>query len=81
MATNNNRWIFTDSQLSDTPSRRCGISAEDEANYRFNAATLIRDIGNKLSVYVLTCYFALFTLLSNLNVAKLVTVKPVAVVF
>lgn len=51
VAATPNRWIFTAEQLADTPSRKCGIDSEKEANYKQQAASLIQDIGQKLQVY------------------------------
>jgi len=45
-----NRWIFTSEQLSNTPSRKCGLDNEKESNYRQQAASLIQDMGQKLQV-------------------------------
>ena len=45
------RWIFTRSQLENTPSRRCGIDSDKELNYRQNTANFIQDMGQKLQVY------------------------------
>jgi cyclin T len=45
------KWYFTKEQLENTPSRRAGITAEKELSYRQQAATLIQDMGQRLSVY------------------------------
>ncbi|KAJ8307560.1 hypothetical protein KUTeg_015644 [Tegillarca granosa] len=42
------RWIFTQSQLGDTPSRKCGIDSGKELMYRQQAANLIQDMGQRL---------------------------------
>lgn len=44
------RWIFTNSQLVNTPSRKCGIDSDKELTYRQQAANLIQDMGQKLQV-------------------------------
>ena len=54
--SSSNRWIFTGDQLADTPSRKCGIDAEKESNYRQQSASLIQDMGQKLQVYVFYTY-------------------------
>ena len=45
------RWYFTKEQLKDTPSRRCELDEDKELSYRQQAATLIQDMGQRLSVY------------------------------
>ncbi|XP_062570389.1 cyclin-T1-like [Saccostrea cucullata] len=45
------RWIFTNSQLVNTPSRKCGIDSDKELTYRQQAANLIQDMGQKLQVF------------------------------
>ena len=47
------RFYFTKEQLQNTPSRKNGIDAEKEQSYRQQAATLIQDMGQRLSVYPL----------------------------
>ena len=42
-------WLFTLGQLSDSPSRRDGVSAEEEHRLRWEGAQLIRDAGNALN--------------------------------
>lgn len=44
------RWYFSKEELENSPSRKCGIDAEKEANYRQQAANLIQDMGQKLKV-------------------------------
>ncbi|XP_001634968.3 cyclin-T1 isoform X2 [Nematostella vectensis] len=48
------RWYFTKEQLQNSPSRRMGMDAERELSYRQQAATLIQDMGQRLSVSQLT---------------------------
>lgn len=48
---NEDKWYFSKEQLENTPSRRAGIQAEKELSYRQQAATLIQDMGQRLSVY------------------------------
>jgi len=45
------RWIFTKSQLEDTPSRKNGIDSDKELTYRQQAANLIQEMGQRLQVY------------------------------
>ena len=52
------RWYFTKAQLKDTPSRRCDIDEDKELSYRQQAATLIQDMGQRLSVYPLVFWSA-----------------------
>lgn len=47
------KWYFTKEQLENTPSRRAGLAADKELSYRQQAATLIQDMGQRLSVYPL----------------------------
>jgi len=46
------RWYFTEEQLANSPSRKCGINAELELSYRQRAANLIQEMGQRLQVYV-----------------------------
>ena len=46
------RFYFTKEQLQNTPSRKNGIDPEKEQSYRQQAATLIQDMGQRLSVYL-----------------------------
>ncbi|XP_073235878.1 uncharacterized protein [Porites lutea] len=48
------RFYFTKEQLQNTPSRKNGIDPEKEQSYRQQAATLIQDMGQRLSVSQLT---------------------------
>jgi len=45
------RFYFTKEQLQNTPSRKSGVDPEKEQSYRQQAATLIQDMGQRLSVY------------------------------
>ncbi|KAF3420792.1 hypothetical protein E2986_12702 [Frieseomelitta varia] len=47
MATDE-KWYFTKEQLTNTPSRRCGIDADKELSYRQQAANFIQDMGQRL---------------------------------
>ena len=47
------RFYFTKEQLQNTPSRKNGVDPEKEQSYRQQAATLIQDMGQRLSVYPL----------------------------
>lgn len=51
IGTNDDKWYFTKEQIESTPSRRGGIPADKELSYRQQAATLIQDMGQRLSVY------------------------------
>ncbi|XP_078580545.1 uncharacterized protein LOC144864385 isoform X2 [Branchiostoma floridae x Branchiostoma japonicum] len=44
------RWHFTPQQLMDTPTRKCGVDADKELSYRQQAANLIQDMGQRLTV-------------------------------
>lgn len=48
------RFYFTKEQLENTPSRKNGVDPEKEQSYRQQAATLIQDMGQRLSVSQLT---------------------------
>ncbi|XP_055378541.1 cyclin-T isoform X2 [Condylostylus longicornis] len=55
--TNNNslgggdsRWYFTAEQLTNSPSRRQGIDADEELSYRQMTAYLIQEMGQRLQV-------------------------------
>ncbi|XP_014663348.1 PREDICTED: cyclin-T-like isoform X2 [Priapulus caudatus] len=50
MAAKAERWCFTKEQITNSPSRRCGIDAEKELSYRQQAANLIQDMGQRLNV-------------------------------
>lgn len=52
------RFYFTKEQLENTPSRKNGVDPEKEQSYRQQAATLIQDMGQRLSVY--PCLKSLF---------------------
>ena len=44
------RWIFSKQVLEETPSRKNGISRDKELSYRQQAANLIQDVGQRVSV-------------------------------
>ena len=46
-----NRWIFSQEQVKNTPSRQHGMSAIAETHQRQQAANLVQEIGQKLQVY------------------------------
>ncbi|KAJ7375336.1 Cyclin-T2 [Desmophyllum pertusum] len=48
------RFYFSKEQLQNTPSRKNGVDPEKEQSYRQQAATLIQDMGQRLSVSQLT---------------------------
>ena len=45
--------MFTKEQILNTPSRKHGIDSDKELSYRQQAANLIQDMGQRLSVYPL----------------------------
>lgn len=45
------RWIFSREEIANSPSRKCGMDAEKELNYRQQTANMIQDMGQKLQVY------------------------------
>ncbi|KAK2570453.1 Cyclin-T2 [Acropora cervicornis] len=45
------RFYFSKEQLENTPSRKNGVEPEKEQSYRQQAATLIQDMGQRLSVH------------------------------
>lgn len=58
-STNNNNnlpfekdkiWYFSNEQLGNSPSRRCGIKCDDELHYRQMTAYLIQEMGQRLQV-------------------------------
>lgn len=44
-------WLFTEEQLSDTPSRRDGIDRNEEDKLRRDGVKLIVEIGTGLKLY------------------------------
>lgn len=44
------KWYFTAEQLATSPSRKCGMDADQELIYRQRAANLIQDMGQRLHV-------------------------------
>lgn len=49
-ALNESRWLFPTDAIENTPSKRDGISAEQELNERQEAALFISDLGAQLKV-------------------------------
>lgn len=47
------RFYFTPEQLANSPSRKCGMDADTELQYRQRAANLIQDMGQRLHVYAI----------------------------
>lgn len=45
------RFYFTSEQLLNSPSRKNGMDADQELQYRQRAANLIQDMGQRLHVY------------------------------
>merc|ERR1712032_439082 len=43
-------WIFTEEELQNSPSRKCGIAVEAENLHRKKAAKYIRTIGQRLNL-------------------------------
>ncbi|KAK3749836.1 hypothetical protein QZH41_015507 [Actinostola sp. cb2023] len=54
IGSSEDKWYFSKEQLENTPSRRAGTPADKELSYRQQAATLIQDMGQRLSVSQLT---------------------------
>lgn len=50
LARDDSKWYFTSEQLANSPSRRCGMDADQELMYRQRAANLIQDMGQRLQV-------------------------------
>ena len=48
-------WIFTEEELQNSPSRKCGIAVEAENLHRKKAVKYIRTIGQRLNLYVNFC--------------------------
>eukprot|EP01135_Chromosphaera_perkinsii_P001571 Nk52_evm41s207 gene=Nk52_evmTU41s207 len=48
------RWYFTKEQIKDSPSRKSGIPAAKEAEYRVDGAAVIQDIGMNMKLPQLT---------------------------
>ena len=48
-------WIFTEEELENSPSRKCGIAVEAENLHRKKAVKYIRTIGQRLNLYVNFC--------------------------
>lgn len=46
------RWYFTKEELLTSPSRASSIDSDKELSYRQQAANMIQDMGQRLSVYV-----------------------------
>lgn len=44
------KWYFTAEQLRESPSKKCGMDADQELMYRQKAANLIQDMGQRLHV-------------------------------
>ncbi|ELU01607.1 hypothetical protein CAPTEDRAFT_163652, partial [Capitella teleta] len=44
------RWIFSREQIAQSPSRKCGMDAEKELNYRQQTANMVQDMGQRLQV-------------------------------
>ena len=47
----NDRWLFSQHEVLNTPSRRCGIDSDHELEYRQRTSQLIQDVGQRLQVY------------------------------
>lgn len=50
VARDDSKWYFTAEQLANSPSRKCGMDADQELMYRQRAANLIQDMGQRLQV-------------------------------
>uniref|UniRef100_A0A2M4A1Z4 Putative cdk9 kinase-activating protein cyclin t n=1 Tax=Anopheles triannulatus TaxID=58253 RepID=A0A2M4A1Z4_9DIPT len=49
-SNDDSKWYFTAEQLTNSPSRKCGMDADQELMYRQRAANLIQDMGQRLQV-------------------------------
>jgi len=65
MAERRVRWMFTNDQLANSPSRNCGIDARTELSYRQQAACLISDMGQKLDLYAVSLIDTFLKLLAG----------------
>ena len=45
-------WIFTEEELLNSPSRKCGVTLEEETRYRQKAVDYMKRVGKKLRLYV-----------------------------
>ena len=45
-------WIFTEEELQNSPSRKCGVTLEEETRYRQKAVDYMKRVGKKLRLYV-----------------------------
>lgn len=52
------QWYFSAEQLQNSPSRKCGIDADKELQYRQQTAYLIQEMGQHLRVYESTRFYA-----------------------
>ena len=59
------RWVFTQNELSNTPSRKSGVDADKELSYRQQAANFIQDMGQRLQVYPTPLFWPCFELGQN----------------
>lgn len=50
------QWYFTADQLQNSPSRKCGVDADKELQYRQQTAYLIQEMGQHLRVYASLFY-------------------------
>jgi hypothetical protein len=62
------KWYFSEEQLANSPSRKCGINGELELSYRQRAANLIQEMGQRLQVYVVA--FNIFMIFGVLKSKK-----------
>ena len=71
-----NRWFFTREQLLNSPSRSDGVDVEKELAYRQQAASLIKNMGDHLKVYVysapekLSARFTLWSIVCSKSVLR-----------
>ena len=54
------RWYFTKEELAKSPSRADGVDPEKELRYRQDAASLIQEMGPRLSLWVAQPIFLSF---------------------
>lgn len=45
------RWLFSNDELNNTPSRRVGITYDNELELRQRTSQLVQDMGRRLQVY------------------------------
>lgn len=51
MSGHPHNWLFTQEELDNSPSQKCGIDADKELSYRQLTANMISDMAKKLHVF------------------------------